>query len=483
LAQQDNDPAKRGHPRVSKPQPDQKEFPTINRGTQSPRLRPAPRQDATFSKAGILAFLLLIGLLLLSLTGMVISSLPQLHQATHRGLAPTATDDQDQDGTPAPPIYMPGNKAIPPLPLPKGGDIVYEQQGNLYMVPSIGGMARLLATPGYAYNEAVRPIVTPSGQLLYSGNGVWLMDIFAETATQIASLASDQVITSIALSSDGTMVAWSTEPIDGEGNVSIYAGPLTAPTLVYEQSAQDCPCFRIFAFMNGPGKQGDDMLLLSDDQASHEAVQYGLWFLNLTIPASEPQPLMDEGSLQGPLGASANGNTLLYAPDEGVVPNPTDDSVPVDIASLTYADSLDLATLGGNPLVLSTSQVVLPEQHDLNNNAAYHWVTTPLFTPDGHTLIYVEFSSDFQAPYDRHSAVYTIQITGSGKRLHASKPRLLLTSTSLLMELGVWLNDHVLTFYADGTLYALDIHSGAVTTVLQTGAYARIIAVVGNESA
>ena len=278
MAQQDNDPAKREHPRVSKPQPD---------------------QHTLFSKAGILAFLLLIGLLLLSLTGMVISSLPQLHQATHRGLAPTATDDQDQDGTPAPPIYMPGNKAIPPLPLPKGGDIVYEQQGNLYMVPSIGGMARLLATPGYAYNEAVRPIVTPAGQLLYSGNGVWLMDIFTETATQIASLASDQVITSIALSSDGTTVAWSTEPIDGEGNVSIYAGPLTAPTLVYEQSAQDCPCFRIFAFMNGPGKRGDDMLLLSDDQASHEAVQYGLWFLDLTIPASEPQPLMDEGSGRG----------------------------------------------------------------------------------------------------------------------------------------------------------------------------------------
>ncbi len=221
------------------------------------------------------------------------------------------------------------------------------------------------------------------------------------------------------------------------------------------------------------------MLLLSDDQASHEAVQYGLWFLDLTKLDSEPQPLMDEGSLQGPLALAPYGNTLLYAPDEGVVPNPTDGSVPLDIASLTYADSLDFATLGGKPLALSTSQVVLPEQHDLNNNAAYHWVTTPMFTPDAHTLVYVEFSSDSQAPYDRHSAVYTVQVTGSGKQLHASRPRLLLTSTSLLMELGVWLNDRVITFYADGTLYALDIRNGAVMTVLQTGAYARIIAAVG----
>lgn len=458
MAQQVNDPAKQTPPRVSKPLPD---------------------QHAPFSKAGILAFLLIIGLLLLSLIGLVISSFPQLHHATRRSLAPTATDDQDQDVTVTPPIYMPGNKAVPPLPLPKGGYIVYEQQGNLYMVPSTGGLTRPLATPGYAYNEAVPPILTPSGQLLYSGNGVWLMDIFDETATRIASLATDQIITSMALSSDGTMVAWSTEPIDGEGNVAIYAGPLTAPTLVYEQSAQDCPCFRIFAFMSGPGKQGNNMLLLSDDQASHEAVQYGLWFLDLTKPASEPQPLIDEGSLQGPLALAPYGNTLLYAPDEGVVPNPTDGSVPLDIASLTYADSLDLATLGGKPLALSTSQVVLPEQHDLNNNAAYHWVTTPMFTPDAHTLVYVEFSSDSQAPYDRHSAVYTVQVTGSGKRLHASMPRLLLTSTSLLMELGVWLNDRVITFYADGTLYALDIRSGAVMTVLQTRAYARIVAVVG----
>ena len=458
--------------------------PQVNDPANQLQLRvaqPLSEHHTPFSKAGIIALLMVIGLLLLSLTGLMITSLPQLHHMASRSLSPTATDDNDQDVTPTPslPISMPGNKPIPALSLPQGRYILYEQQGNLYMVPSDGGQATLLATPGYAYNEAVHPILTPSGQLLYSGDGLWLMDIVNQTATRIASLPTDQMITSMALSSDGTTVAWSTEPMDGQGNVAIYAGPLLAPVLVYEQSADNCPCFHIFSFMNGPGKQGDETLLLSDDQASHEAIQYGLWSLDLTNPTSQPQQLMTEDSLQGPLALAPKGNILLYAPDEGVVPKPTDSSVPNDIAALSYADSLNVATLAGQPLALKASQVVLPQQHDLNNNAAYHWVTTPMFTPDAHALVYVEFSSDSQAPYDRHSALYTVQFTGSGKLLRTSRPRLLLTSTSLLVELGVWLNNHVLTFYADGNIYALDIHSSAVTTVLQTGSYARIIGVIG----
>ncbi len=427
--------------------------------------------------------LALVGVLLLSLTGLVVSSLPHLHHVTHRSLTPKATNDQGGTSTSLPPIYMPSNKALPLLQLPKGRSIIYEQNNKLSMVSSAGGSAQVLVTPGYTYAEAIRPILTPTGQLLYSGDGIWLMDIGSETSTRIADLAPNQMITSMVLSNDGTTIAWTTEPINGAGNTAIYAGPLTAPTLAYEQSVEDCPCFRLFSFMNGPGQKGDETLLLTDDQASLEGVQYGLWSLDLTQLDSEPQPLLDEGSLQGPLVLAPSGNTLLYAPAEGVVPNPTDGSVPVDIASLTYANSLDLATLGGQPLTLSPPQVVLPQQHDLHNNAAYHWVTTPMFAPNAQTLVYVEFSSDSQAPYDRHSALYAVQVSGSGPRLHASRPRLLVTSTSLLMELGVWLNDHVVTFYADGTLYALDIRSGAVTTILQTEAYARIIAVVDNEDA
>ncbi len=124
--------------------------------------------------------------------------------------------------------------------------------------------------------------------------------------------------------------------------------------------------------------------------------------------------------------------------------------------------------------------MILPEQDNLSNTAQYHWVTTPVFSPDAHTLAYVEFSSDSQDPYDRHSALYTVQISGSGAHLHAGKPNLIATSTDLLMELGTWFNDHVITFYSDGTLYAMDIQTDAFTTLAQPGVYARIVAIIGS---
>ena len=286
----------------------------------------------------------------------------------------------------------------------------------------------------------------------------------------------------MALSSDGTTIAWSTEPAGGDGLIDIYAGPLTAPTRVFEQSSSACPCFRVFAFMNGQGKQGDTTLLLTDGQQSHEAIQFGLWTLNITDPASaRPHLVMDEGnSQQGPLALAPQSNVLLYSSYEGEVPMPTDKSVPDDVATLNYPNSLDMTTVDGQPL--ATSQVLLSEQHALSNRAVYHWETTPVFTPDGHTLLYVEFSSQTQAPYDRSSALFEVQVSGSGKNLNVSKPQLMAGSTARLLELGPWLNNHILTFYGDGTLYALDIQSGAVATIAQTKTYARIIAVVGLRS-
>jgi hypothetical protein len=63
--------------------------------------------------------------------------------------------------------------------------------------------------------------------------------------------------------------------------------------------------------------------------------------------------------------------------------------------------------------------------------------------------------------------------------LRVGKPQLMATSDVMLLELGAWFNNRILTLYGDGTLYALDVQSGAVATIVQTGAYARIIAVVG----
>src|SRR5205807_4955226 len=140
-------------------------------------------------------------------------------------------------------------------------------------------------------------------------------------------------------------------------------------------------------------KQGDTRLLLTDDQLSQESIQSGLWMLDIshalsdTLPPSPPQPLMDENSQQGPLALAPNSNVLLYSSYEGEVPMPTDGSVPDDVATLNYPNSLDMTTVDGQPL--ATSQVLLSEQHELSNRAVYHWETTPVFTPDGHTLLYV----------------------------------------------------------------------------------------------
>lgn len=454
---------------------------------------PSPGPHTRFSKAGIVSLLVMVGILLLSFTSLLILNVSQgaaqsstpissktlTQQPAHLGTL-TSTVTLDQDETPAPPLYTANNATTPRLQMPAGHYVLYEQQKNLYLVPATGGIPQLLTPPGYVYNQAVPPILTPSGQLLYSGDGLWLMDIFGGTATQIASLAPDQVVTSMALSSDGMMVAWSTAPIDGKGVIDLYAGPLTAPTIVYEQSAADCPCLRIFSFMNGSGKQGDTTLLLTDDRGSLQAIQHGLWALDITaLPPTAPQLVLDEDPQQGPLALAPYGNTLLYSTDEGIVPLPTDASVPAEFASLTYANSLNVATVNGEPKALTNPQVLLPEQYTPNNSAVYHWVTTPVFSVDGQMLIYVEFTSDASAPYDRHSAIYTAQITRSGTYLSVGKPTLLATSTSLLLELGPWLNNHILTFFSDGTLFALDVRTFEAAVILQTDSYARIIAVVG----
>jgi len=415
--------------------------------------------------------------------GQVATSTPTQHGTqVKQTLTPAATTAQSITPTAIPPIFAPNNTVLQPLQLPSNRYVIYEQQNNIYLVSSVGATAtpQAITTPGYVYNQAVRPLLTPAGQLLYSGDGIWLTDIFGGTAVQIAKLPTNQVITSLAVSNDGTTIAWSTEPASGNGIIDIFAGPLASPTKVFEQPSTNCPCFRIFAFMNGNGKQGDSTLLLTDGQQSHEAIQIGLWTFDLNKPlTATPQEILGGNTQQGPLALLPFGNILLYSSYEGEVPIPTDGSVPNDLAVVKYPNSLDLTTLDGQPLGMNGSQVVLAEQHQLANSAAYHWITTPVFTPDGHTLIYVEFSSQAQPPFDRTSAVFEVHISGSGKNLRASKPQLLVTSTAALLEIGPWFNAHILTFYGDNSLYALDVRNGAVTTIVETSAYARMIAVVG----
>ena len=66
-----------------------------------------------------------------------------------------------------------------------------------------------------------------------------------------------------------------------------------------------------------------------------------------------------------------------------------------------------------------------------------------------------------------------------GRASAVGKPQLLATSTYQLLEFGPWLNSHVVTIYADGALYALDVQSGAYASFAHPNNYARIIAVFG----
>ena len=446
-----------------------------------------------FTKAGIFSLLILIALLLVVFSGQLLVNLFQVSgshasavavnarsnpNAIHKNITiPTPTPTYALDTTS--PINLPGNGSITPLQLPAAYSVIYQQEDGLYIVSSADNVSHKIPASGYVYSEAVPPILMPSGQLLYSGNGIWSIDPFEGTPLQIAALPSGQVITSMALSKDGTRIAWTTDPVDGTGNTSIYAGPLADPTMVYEQPALDCPCYRIFSFAGGSGVHADNTLLLTDDRGSNEAVQYGLWSLDTTLTPAEPQLILDENPQQGPLALTPDGNGLLYSSNEGAVPMPTDSSVPTSIASLSFANDLNMTALSGSSQTTGSSQTLLENQDDLSNIAQYHWVTTPLFSPDGHTLAYIEFSSDSQGPYDRHSALYTAQISGSGTHIHAGKPKLIATSIERLMELGTWINNHIITFYSDGSLYAMDLQTNALTTLIQTNTYANVVAVIG----
>lgn len=423
----------------------------------------------------------LIGLSLLLLSGQIVLGLTQTSPVSAAGQ--TAAKPTGAPTAPAPvltaPFFAPSNLATPELQLPGGQYVLYQDDTHIYLVSTTDKTLLRVYTPGYTYSQAVHPLLTPGGQLLYSGDqGIWLADLFDQHPTQIASLNPGMVVTSLALSQDGQAIAWTTEPVDGSGQIETYAGPLHNPQLVREQSTLDCPCLRIFSFLNESTASSANTLLLTDDRGSESAVQYGLWALDLANPLSDPRLILSETGQQGPLAFVPHSTMLLYAPYEGAVASPTDESVPADVAALSYANSMNIAALDGASLTLSNQHVVLPWQRNQATGGQGYWITTPTFAPDGQTLAYVEFSSDPQAPYDRHSAVYTVQISGSGARLHVGHPRLVTISTTRLLELGPWLNNHVILLYGDSAIYALDTQSNALTTLVQADRYLRILGTV-----
>ncbi len=437
-----------------------------------------PVREPDFSRPTIIIWLAALGVLLLIFTGQAIRYLPQLMMSPLNSIVPAPHIAGLVPATGLDILQVPGQSSQPSIQLPGSYYVIYEQQNTISVITTTHKQPQVLNTPGYIYNRSVSPLLTSDGHILYSGDGLWLASISGGTPQQIATLPANQVITSLVLSRDGTTVAWSTEPLAGTGNVTIYAGPLKKSVPVYQHSATDCPCFRVFSFLQGTHKQGNSSLLLADDRGSHRAVQYGLWSLNLSQkPLQNPHQVLSSAQTSGPQILAPDGNTLLYSSYEGFVPFPTNASTPADMESLTYANSLDITTLSGNTPALSTTQVILPEQNELSNSSAYRWVTTPRFTPDGHTLLYVEFSSDAYPPYNRHSALYSVQIAGSGTHLKVGTPRLLATTSAYLIELGAWLNPHVITFYADGSLYAFDIQNGAYKQLINTSFYTHIAAV------
>lgn len=370
-----------------------------------------------------------------------------------------------------------------PLQLQSGHYVLYQDETHIYLVSTTDTSVISLYTPSYTYSQAVRPLLTPGGQLVYSGDqGIWTTDLFDQQPKQIATLDAGMTVSSLALSQDGKTIAWTTEPLDDNGQINLYAGPLDHPQLIHQQSALDCPCLRIFSFLNDNSTGASNTLLLTDDRGSNSAVQYGLWALNISTPSAEPQLIMGEDTQQGPLTFMPYSNTLLYAPYEGAVPVPIDGSVPADVAALSYANSISLATLDPASLTLGASQTVLQRPKNLTNSLQASWLTTPTFSPDGQTLAYVEFSSDPQAPYDRHSALWTVQISGSGSQMHIGHPQLVAISTVRLFELGPWLNSHTITVYGDSAIYAMDTQNGALTTLVSGGdfRYLRILATVGS---
>lgn len=438
--------------------------------------QPAPQPPRRGPRISVLALIGISGALVLLFTALLVIALPPTFSKQQAATQQPSPTQNPQNG---PLSGMSSVEASQILPADKS--IIYEKADKLFVVPATGGASVQLQLPGYSYNPTIPPILLPSGLLLYSGDGIWLTDLAGTNPQQIATLPQSEVITSMVVSADGTTLAWSAAPANGKGVGQVYAGPLNATQKIYDQQASDCPCFRAFSFLNMANRQPNSILLLTDDRGDHHLTRFGLWTLDLAAnPIGAPMLFMDNTQQQGPLALIARNNTLLYSDNEGIVPSPTDQSVPDEVTALNYANSLYMTNIqtSHSQVSLGTPAEILPPQDIRSNISGVRWIATPTFSPDGHTLAYVLFSSDNQAPFGRHSALYTVQFNNTKQQAQVAKPQLLAAATSRFIELGPWINDHQLTYYADGRIYAVDTSMNKIAVITTSGAYARIVGVV-----
>ncbi len=430
------------------------------------------QQRSVVARRSVWFFLLIISSLLALFLGSLVHYLPQVVQLVQSSRSSVSSLQGSERGL-----------------LPRS--IIYEQAGQLWIISSWSGSPQKLATPGYISSYAVPPLLTPSGQLLYTGDGVWLTNPFSGHPRKIASLPAGQVITSLVLSQDGSQIAWTSVPASGRGTINLYAGPLEASVLVYQHPANLCPCFRAFSFLHSSASLDNKTLLLTDDHGDHDAVQHGLWILHLNGDMTgQPRQLMASDPPQGPLALAPDDNHLLYASWEGYTPVPENDPVangshstlPVEAGMLSNANDLNIATIDEQALKLTSSQVIVAGQPPMGADAVatstYYWITTPRFSPNGRTLAYLKFTSDAHAPFARESKVYTLSVDGSEAQSVIGLPTLLATSHSGYVELGEWLDEHYLTLYDSGGIYSLNTDTKKLTKVVQTEGYAQIVATV-----
>ena len=442
------------------------------KNTLAQQLSSPSQQRPMATGRSIWFFLLIISSLLALFVGRLVNYLPQVAQLVQSSRSHVSLPQGSERGL-----------------LPRS--VIYEQAGQLWIISSWGGIPQKLSTPGYIYSYAVPPLLTPSGQLLYTGDGVWLTNPFSGHPRRIASLPAGQVITSLVLSLDGSQIAWTSVPASGKGTINLYAGPVEVSVLVYQQPANLCPCFRVFSFLQDSASSEDKTLLLTDDHGDHNAVQHGLWIFHLNRDVAEqPRQLMASDPPQGPLALAPDHNRLLYASWEGYTPVPEDDtavngshpSQPTEAGMLSNANDLNIATIDTQTPQLTSSQVIVsgqpPMVPDAIATSAYHWIMTPRFSQNGRTLAYLEFTSDVNAPFTRKITIYTISMDNSEARGTPSSPTLLATSDHGYAELGDWLDDRYLTLYNNNGIYSLNVNNKGLTEIVQTEGYAQIIATV-----
>jgi hypothetical protein len=353
--------------------------------------------------------------------------------------------------------------------------VVYSDEHGIYLLSANAAAPQKLNTPGYS--PLVNPVLTGDGHLLYAGDGLYLLDLLHKDTTtplQIVSIdTQQQVIASMAISADGQAVFWSVQPRNGSGSISLYEATLTTtgastPTQLYSQPANSCPCYMIFGLAQS-GANGASTLLLTDNLGTPADQGTGLWvFSQDQQQIGEELLVSDQG--QAPLTLSPDHTLLAYAPTTGVVPEPTDNSVPPQVGSQPFGNSLSViawkAGGKGNPTT------IVPAQTTVHSFSAYHWITTPAFSPDNQSIAYIQFSSDDTGPYDRHSTLYVAPTTGH------SPPVAVANFSARLVELGTWLNSQALLLYADNALYLIDPHTAAISLLAVVTTYSRIIGLV-----